>query len=255
MRIQYFSDLHLEHLKIRTMSAWIDSVMGVKAPVLLLCGDIGDPGHPSSYEDFLSHMSVRFQKVFLLRGNHECYNRTPSTADDCIHKICSRYPNISFLQNSFEDYGGYRFAGTTLWSHVSDPLHVNNDFYMIRDMSIDSHNRLHHDAKDFIRSTLATSPLPIIMMTHHLPSHRLTDPFYSRFSSYQQCYSSDCDDLIRFPIHSWFYGHTHRPRISIINGIRTFCNPIGYIGENSYADFERIVDLDLTPPCSSSPQS
>lgn len=252
MRIQYFSDLHLEFLKMRTMSAWIDSFIRVRAPVLVLCGDVGDPASPS-YEDFLSHMSIRFEKVFLLSGNHEYYGKSLLTTDDSIHKICSRYPNISFLQNSFEDYGGYRFAGTTLWSHVSDPFHVNNDFSRIQGMTIDSYNGLHTEARQFIASVLRTSPHPIIMMTHHLPSHRVTDPFYYKWSRYQQCYSSSCDDLIRFPIHSWFYGHTHRPSTSILNGVRMLCNPIGYIGENADVDFEKTVDL--TPPSSSSPRS
>ena len=35
------------------------------------------------------------------------------------------------------------------------------------------------------------------MISHHVSSHKLTHPDYVKFEKYKQCFSSDCDDLIR----------------------------------------------------------
>lgn len=236
MRIQYFSDLHLEFLQPKNF------FIKVNAPVLVLCGDIGNPVN-ETYQNFIGYVSSQFKKIFLLSGNHEYYGKSIIHTEDCIRKICDQYPNISYLQNSYEDYEGYRFAGTTLWSHIHDPFHTNNDFRYISGLSIDKYNELHKESRNFITKVLDSSAPPIIMLTHHLPSKALTDPYYSKYEKYHQCYSSACDDLIRYPIHSWIYGHTHRPFIGEINGVKMYCNPIGYKDENPCVDFEKTIDV------------
>lgn len=236
MRLQYFSDLHLEFYKKHA------HLIEAKAPILVLCGDIGDPAKPL-YETFLSTMSSQFEKIFLLCGNHEYYHKTIPITHALIRTICEKYPNISFLQNSFEDYQGFRFAGTTLWSHISDPRHLINDFHCIQDFTIETCNQLHQESREFIQDMLDTSPHPIVMMTHHLPSHALTDPFYSVDNHYQQCFSSSSDDLIRPPIHCFVYGHTHRGFQGTLQGIKMYCNPIGYPGENIHTDFHKIIEF------------
>lgn len=239
LRIQYFSDLHLEFLKKLDLRALKRSIR-VHAPVLVLCGDIGDPLH-CSYKDFLQYMSERFEKIFLLGGNHEYYSKNILSTEKAIRDVCTSLHNVSYLQNSFEDWQGFRFAGTTLWSSISDPEYLTNDFHYIEDMTVDVYNDLHIQSKRFIEETLSTSPSPIIMLTHHLPSHGLTDPCYASFSNYQQCYSSDCDYLIRDPIVCWIYGHTHRSFTGRWNNIQMCCNPIGYIGENQTIDLNKVV--------------
>lgn len=237
MRLQYFSDLHLEFfkkLKTKNFDQWIVP----KAKILLLCGDIGDPD-TRVYKDFLEYLAARFEKIFLLSGNHEYYNKTISYTNQKINDICKQYENISFLQNSYEDFHGYRFAGTTFWSEVSDPEHLTNDFFRIKDFSIETCNSLHDESKRFVDNLIQTSRLPIIMMTHHMPSHRFTDPIYSRYYKYQQCFSSSCDNLIRPPICIWVYGHTHRSYEGKFNQVQMICNPIGYPGENNDVDFQK----------------
>lgn len=239
MKIQYFSDLHLEFYKsIKTFKNQIQT----NAPILLLNGDIGYPHYPS-YEEFISHLSSRFDKIFVITGNHEYYDSSIPMTDRAVQTICNRYQNVSFLQNSFEDYQGYRFAGTTLWSHIDNDRFITNDFHFIDDFTIHKYNQLHDQSKLFISNMLSSSPLPIIMMTHHLPSHKLMDKYYKKYINYQQCFSSDCDPLIRFPIHSWIYGHTHRPYTGTLNGVNMYCNPIGYHGENKNIDFNKTLNI------------
>ena len=240
LRIQYFSDLHLEFLKKLDMSALERSIQ-VCAPVLVLSGDIGDPLHPS-YKDFLQCMSNRFEKIFLLSGNHEYYGKDIISTENAIRNICAPLENVSYLQNSFEDWRGFRFAGTTLWSSISDPDYLTNDFHYIEDMTVHAYNALHTQSKRFIEEML-TSQLPVVMLTHHLPSHGLTDPCYASFRNYQQCYSSNCDYLLRDPIVCWIYGHTHRSFTGRWNSVHMCCNPVGYIGENPTIDLNKIVDV------------
>jgi predicted phosphohydrolase len=213
-----------------------------RAPILLLAGDIGNPQY-SLYEEFLSQISSSFDKIFIISGNHEYYNENIERTDQIIKSMCNRYKNIVFLQNSFEDYNGYRFAGCTFWSLIKDKEYLTNDFHYIHNFNVDEYNHLHDQSKSFVKTMLETSPNPIIMMSHHVPSNNVIDPMYRRFQNYQQCFSSDSEHLIRYPIHSWIYGHTHRSFKGNINGVNLYCNPIGYPGENSKFSFNETFEV------------
>jgi len=242
MKIQYFSDLHLECFKKQIFPSIMNQWIQVRAPILALCGDIGNPSEPL-YKSFLQHVSSRFEKIFIICGNHEYYHHTIPETEQQIRSLCTRFPNISFLQNSFEDYHGYRFAGTTLWSHISNPTYLTNDFTRIQGFSITTCNQLHQESKNFVQQIMDSSPIPVIMLSHHVPSTLVIDPIYDQFrKTYQQCYSSSSEDLIRPPIHTWIYGHTHRPYVGMINGVHMHCNPIGYPGENKDICFHRIIE-------------
>lgn len=235
MKIQYFSDVHLEFRK--KIPRFIPRV----APVLVLAGDIGNP-LSSLYSEFLQKMSDQFEKVFLIMGNHEYYN--------CSHPVSSvqnilsnkNLTNFSLLDNSYEDYNNHRFVGSTLWSHIQNREYLNNDFYHIPNLTIEKYNQLHQQSLIFLRNSLETDK-KIVMITHHLPSHALTHPYYQKFEKYQQCYSSSCEDLIRPPIVCWFFGHTHKPILQTMNGIPMRCHPIGYPGENLIENFSATIDL------------
>lgn len=231
MKIQYHSDLHLEFRK--TLPTIIP-----KAPILVLAGDIGYP-HQPIYTTFLQDVSSKFEKVFLIAGNHEYYTQNTCTMEDVdntIEEIIQKHAlkNVSFLNYDYEDYQGVRFVGIPLWSQIKDPKYLINDFVAIKHMSTELYNELHAVGIEFIEEMVNESELPIIMITHHLPSYRLIDPMYSGPSSapYNQCFASHCDALIRDPIVLWIYGHTHQPSDTYINRVHLVCNPKGYPGEN-----------------------
>lgn len=242
MKIQYFSDLHLEFLK-KNFNKLLSRIVPV-APVLVLAGDIGLPSN-KSYEELLTNVSDKFTKVFVIAGNHEYYGNTLPETNTRISSICQRLPNVSFLNNSFEDYQGVRFVGSTLWSKITDVASLTNDFSMIKGLTVTEYNRLYSDACDFVNNTLssATNEQRVVMITHHLPSHSLVDPCYSRYRRYQQCFASDLDHLIRSPVVCWIYGHTHKPFFGVMTSVKMCCNPIGYPGENATVDFEKFVEI------------
>lgn len=247
LRVQYISDVHLEFGK----TVGFEPCHG--ADVLCLAGDIGYP-FSSRYEDFLKDCAANFKKVFLITGNHEYYQvgkqrkKSMEEIQQRIEEIIQK-PGlngvVSFLDNSYEDYCGVRFAGSTLWSRLAADSDTTgfNDFNQIGELNVPLYNELHSCARDFLGSPdIAESPLPVCVMTHHLPLLELIDPKY-RESNHNQFFASDCSDLILPSVRAWIYGHTHTPNSTFRNGVRFVCNPVGYPGERDDAEFNAVVDI------------
>lgn len=246
MNIQVLSDLHLELLPPSKVQSVIGSILiaGGK-DVLVLAGDIGNP-EDKNYALFLDAMSEHFKKVFVISGNHEAYHGTVASKENRVRYICSRKPNVSYLSNNFEDYAGYRWLGTTLWTHVSDPKYKVNDFRRITNMSVDTYNHLNDQAVSFLEKTLRKSEgKHCIVITHHLPSFQLIHPKYKN-DPYNQCFASNLDNLIEKysdRMWLWCYGHTHNASDKTMHGVRMVCNPIGYAGENDNPDYGKMISL------------
>lgn len=245
MRIQYFSDLHLEFFK-KPFNLFFEKMkFKPSAPILILAGDIGNPFH-DHFPMFFDYVSPMFEKIFYIPGNHEYYNNDMEETHKKIKTIFNFYSNVIFLQNSYHDYQGFRFVGTTLWTEIDkNQNNLINDFKMIRGMTIDRYNDLHVLSKHFIQCMLDTTPIPIIMITHHVPSVLFTDPFYLRYYRHVQPFfsNSKMNHLIVSPIHSWFYGHTHKPYFDSFQNVNICCNPIGYPGESQKIDLQKCIDI------------
>jgi len=246
MKIQYISDIHLEYYSTLPK---IESI----GDVLVLAGDIGFP-FSLLYKEFLIDINNKFKKIFLIAGNHEFYsigkNRDKSMEEleDRIKSIIidNSLDNISYLDNSYEDYQGFRFCGTTLWTQIKDPNYLTNDFKYIKNMNIEFRNELFQINCEFIEDIIKISNLPIIMITHHLPSFKLIHSEYrtEECNRYNQCYASDCEKYFKNNIKVWIYGHTHKECNMEINNIKFVCNPKGYPDENiKIQDFNRIVEI------------
>lgn len=248
MRIKIISDIHFEFLP-KLKSNWVINIIKKNSDILVLAGDIGYPDS-YNYKDFLINMNSMFQRIYLIAGNHEYYSKkSMDTNINIIRKIIkeNNLTNIKFLSNEYEDYQGYRFIGSTLWSKILNPDYLINDFDQIPNLTPTIYNELHNECIDFITKTLDDSKeknIPVIMITHHLPSLTLNDSKYKKYSNYNQCFSSELDYLIHDPIILWIYGHTHTTSDKIINGIRMVCNPIGYPNENHQSNFN--LDIDIT---------
>jgi len=110
MKIQYFSDLHLEFFTQKKLDK-LFKIIEKKASILALCGDIGYP-EQLLYEQFLSRLSAMdYKKIFIISGNHEYYKmekmekmensriqRTMIQTENKIKEICSRYSNVSIYK-------------------------------------------------------------------------------------------------------------------------------------------------------------
>ena len=237
MRIRYISDLHLE---FNTRNKF-PTIENCTEDVCILAGDIGNPYKPN-YNLFFKDIATKFEKIFVITGNHEYYYNDVKETDTYLTEYFKQYPNITFLNNSFEIYKNHCFIGSTLWSNISLNLqqYVTNDMFNIKDFTIANYNALHQDAVKFISDTIKDNT-NIIMITHHSPSFSLIDAKY-KGSKYNHCFYSHQDELIKAnntKIKHWIYGHTHTPAVIDLYGVNFRCNPVGYPGENPAVDFNK----------------
>lgn len=239
MNIQYISDIHLELMSPNEYIRFIKA-FPIKANILVLAGDIGNPYH-HFYTNFLDYVSHFFTKVFIIAGNHEFYGNEIEQTIKKIQEITKDYSNITFLHNSFEDYEGVRWIGTTQWTPITNPAFTINDTKMIHDMTIERYNALHQESKEFLEYTLQScvdESKKSIVITHHLPIPELVLPQYKTpyFAPYNQWFHANLHDIIseyNKSILGWFYGHTHKGSVQSLFGISFFCSPKGYPGENA----------------------
>ncbi len=245
MRIQYISDIHLEFYQTLP-----DNLVVSGAKILCLAGDIGYP-YSAIYEQFLCKVNRDFEKVFLITGNHEYYSakgnrhHTMEEIEERIKQIIRDLDlkNITYLDNDYEDYEGFRFVGSTLWSKCDNGEGIN-DFRIIKEMSVVLYNELHEVSRYFLESEIVTeSSLPVIVITHYLPSYRLIADQYMNNKAINMFFASDSDDLFVPTIKCWIYGHTHTGSEKELNGIKFVCNPVGYPGENGGQLIQKIFEV------------
>ena len=249
MKLRYLSDLHLEFINPNKIDQFIEQIPSGLDEICILAGDIGNP-YEDNYDLFMNFISKNFKKSFVIAGNHEYYNKLKDMNETRLFLIdyFTQFDNITFLDNSFEDYEGYCFIGTTLWSRITNP-----DFFDINDVkSIPKFGHVQYNLENAKSISFLVESLSInkncIVITHHMPSESLIHIKYKTPSMlpYNQWYYSNLDVLIeqnKDKIKCWFYGHTHIPSHREINGIPFVCNPIGYQGENNKTCFNIKMDL------------
>jgi predicted MPP superfamily phosphohydrolase len=143
LRIQYLSDIHLEHMRILNAEQlnpeqWVTP--DPTADVLVLAGDIGWPDKPA-YGLFLQWCSEHWPQVVVVAGNHEFYTTGgarigPAGAATGGIPILTRYekmnlirlisrslPNVHYLQEGkLEIRPGVWILGCTLWSEIPEDM-------------------------------------------------------------------------------------------------------------------------------------
>jgi predicted phosphodiesterase len=247
MKIQYVSDIHLELLTFNERCIYLDTIERT-CDILVLAGDIGNP-IKNHYKHFLRKVGELFEKVFVIAGNHEYYGNTIEETNQKIMDVVAEFSNITFLNNNYEDYGGVRWIGTTLWTEIIDtPLFRMNDFRVIKDFDIVKYNQLHYTCKTFLESSLQNASeenIKTIVITHHLPFYELTNTYYRKpcYSHISMLFNANINDIIdkyKTQLVGWFYGHTHKHSIQTHYDINFYCNPIGYFDEINREELIRL---------------
>jgi hypothetical protein len=249
MRVQYISDIHLEMYKDLPDSVF-DNFIIPDAPYLALCGDIGIPDL-KNYEKFISWCSSRWDKVFVLAGNHEYYNfNCPKKTDmeakkTLIQRACEGHKNVHFLDCSsiLLENERVRVIGCTLWSEIDqktidDPLKSTNDYRQIllqgtKPAFAFQLRELHYKEKSWLQQEIHKADMTgeqCLILTHYLPSYDLIAPKYRKTFD-NSFFASHCDDLIRPPVKGWICGHSHTGMNLQIHGIPCVLNPYGYPDE------------------------
>ncbi|ETS74353.1 hypothetical protein PFICI_14219 [Pestalotiopsis fici W106-1] len=240
---QVLSDLHLE---VGQDYAVFD--FPVTAPHLILAGDIGLLSHYDAYLDFISKQTARYDRVFLVLGNHEFYGldfaKAHATARRLEKEPCLQ-GKLSYLQQTRFDFpaANLTILGCTLWSHVpNDAKEVVRqrvkDFRRIEDWTVDNHNRAHASDVAWLKAELAKLDpgQSVLVVTHHAPlvlgtskPEHLENPWTSAFAT-DVLSDDETWDVVKY----WIYGHTHYSTEFEMHGTRVVSNQRGYVIRDAF---------------------
>lgn len=251
-KFQYISDIHLEYFGNRKIPNIIP-----KCDTLLLLGDIGNP-RINNYKIFLDDISKKFNKVFLISGNHEYWNLLEhnikmniNEIDNLINDITFKYNNIIYLNNSkYLLDKTVNIIGCTLWSNIpnykyDECIKVIGDFeniyYNNKKITPNMINKMHNISKKYIIDNIDKNKINIIL-THHCPSYKFLHKKFMN-NKYNYAFVSELDYIIKPPIKVWLSGHSHGNTFNIINGVICGINAYGYNRKNN-EHINKIVKID-----------
>jgi predicted phosphodiesterase len=244
MRIQIYSDLHLEHEPFAPPS--------VRADLAILAGDIANGAAGIDWAKRVFGIPTLY-----LAGNHEYYEGEFDSVQDAM-KEAARGSHVALLDCGEWVFGGVRFLGCTLWTDFSlatDPQRpavieaarkLNPDYQLIRN---GARNFSPEDAITLCgrhRSWLAAKlaePFSgkTAVITHFAPHPLSIAPAYVGHPA-NPGFVLDLSEIMgRAAL--WIHGHTHTFFDYTVRGTRVICNPRGYPGEPTGFCPDLIVEL------------
>ena len=242
MRIQYFSDIHLEFGSLE--------IGPTEADLIVAAGDIGIGVQG------LERLKELGRPVVYVAGNHEFYGQEYFATISALH-AGARGSNVRFLERESLIWGEVRFLGCTLWTElggdendqIEDLLRLVNDFRRIRYrhevLNLRDYVLLHRESRHWLISELE-QPFDgkTVVITHHAPtpwSWHESPTSIKRFA-----YCNDLKEVFHnFEIAAWFHGHTHLVSDYRCSGARILCNPRGYYPSQLVADFDPTKTVDI----------
>lgn len=235
MRIQYFSDIHLEFGPLE--------ITPTDADVIVAAGDIGIG------RQGLDWLKLFRKPVIYVAGNHEFYGQEHfSTLTNLTSGAGGS--NVQFMEKRSWEYEDVRFLGCTLWSdlggndndQLQELVSIVNDFRKIRYradlLNPESYIRLHQESRRWLFAELA-KPFPgkTVVVTHHAPTPWSWRDNPSQLKRYAYC--NDLREVLHsFEIAAWFHGHTHAVSDYRCSGTRILCNPRGYFPNQLVSEFD-----------------
>lgn len=242
MRINYFSDVHLEFALLK--------VPDNDADIIVAAGDIGIG---TQGIDWLKALN---KPVIYVAGNHEFYSHEYRQALQSFRTQCMD-SNIHFLENDSFIFQDVRFLGCTLWADLfvdgnkkADALGKTlNDFKRIQFaeklFDVVEFSKLHQYSTAWLEQQLA-QPFSgkTVVITHHAPS--LWSWNDSAHALKKLAYCSDLKPFLHeYEVAAWIHGHVHSQMDYRIAGTRILCNPRGYAGKKIVPGFDqnRVVEI------------
>ncbi len=277
MRIQLFSDLHLERDPAFVPAIFPDT------DVVILAGDIGgyQCGSRLQTDDFglarFSPLAPDFPcaTVLYVPGNHEFDALEYTDAYARLRQTSERL-GITWLERETVVVDGVRFVGTTLWSDF-DALAAREaaptkqlqqrekafrtaNYYLNKNTTLqdgqpvlaEAIRAMALDCQAWLRAALAT-PFDgkTVAVTHFAPSLRSADPRYG-LTAGTAGFCNALDDL--FPLAQvWVHGHLHCFNDYVVSGAdagqawtcRVVANPLGYLSKGEQASFRANLVIEL----------
>lgn len=277
MRIQLFSDLHLErypHFRPQILPG-ID--------VVVLAGDIGSYQEGSRLEDQdfgLERFSpqnpdLAGKQVLFIPGNHEFDGLDYDETYARLRATCERL-GITWLDREVITIGHVRFIGTTLWSDfealalretdLTRQLQQRNkafraaNYYLAKNTTLkngepvlaEGWRELGLDCQTWLRAALAT-PFDgkTVVVTHFAPSLLSADPRYG-VTPGTAGFCNSIDELFK-QADVWMHGHLHCMNDYVVEGrdgahswsCRVVANPLGYLSKGEQEGYRPELMIEL----------
>ncbi|OAI15379.1 metallophosphoesterase [Methylomonas koyamae] len=242
MRINYFSDVHLEFGD--------QDLPDTDADIVVAAGDIG------VFAQGVEWLKAIGKPVIYVAGNHEFYGYEYRQTLSMLREQCAGSP-IRFLEKDQFIFQGIRFLGCTLWSDLfvegldkAEALGRSlNDFRKISfgdcPFQPEHFAALHLDARVWLEQRLAEPYTgKTVVVTHHAPTEWswIDSPNVIKKIAY-------CNDLKplfhEYEIAAWFHGHVHNLGDYRIADARILSNTRGYLGRKTVAGFDinKVVEI------------
>jgi Icc-related predicted phosphoesterase len=255
MRIQIFSDLHLDVRPIKPITI----MPGVD--LVIVAGDTCE-GALRAFEHLRRIVPMHIPIVMVM-GNHEYYRRFISQELTLARSHAGTF-NIRLLEcNTVVLGAGIRFVGATLWtdyrafgaSNVAGVMNAcatgMNDHRLIgwqkepwlrfrpQEAAL-----LHHQSKTYLADVLATGFAgPTVAISHHAVHWASIHPRF-RTDPVTAAFLSDQSELIEAHQPAlWVHGHVHNSSDYRVGKTRIVCNPHGYGSENPDFDGALVVEV------------
>jgi len=266
--LQIASDLHIESRGAKWTAA-ADRIERV-APYLALLGDVGCLAPGSSgfarYSKFLRDCSERWERVFLVLGEHEFYGMDVLTAKHAAASLAAELGNVTVMDRTRVDLEipakagdcekkmeRVALIGATLWSRIDPSLSgyvasAVDDYSLVRisgwNLRPSDTAMWHADDASWIEGEIdacrwhAGGPVRAIVLTHHAPMVA-EDANGGGDDPLLRCArETDLSRLMGPHVEAWFHGHTHRSGRRVVGGTLVASNQRGR-GDGSDCGFDR----------------
>lgn len=243
MKINYFSDIHLEF-------GWLESP-DTNADIVVAAGDIGVG------TEAVSWLARCDAPVIYIAGNHEFYGGDIQHTRRDIANACAT-TNVVFLEGQEYMVGDVRFLGTTLWTDfangdqamLSKAASHMNDYQQIgfgeRRLKPQDILQINSESSAWLRRKLAEDfDGKTVVVTHHAPSIKSWDP-PPQNRTYVATYCNQLENLIEdSDVALWIHGHIHHRADYLLGGTRVVCNPRGYHGYQTVSGFDETTIVEI----------
>lgn len=240
MKVQYFSDIHLEYGKFKLETT--------DADVVVVAGDMGVGLSGLSW----LIKNIVDKPVVYVAGNHEFYGKRIMSELYTKLKEKAKGTNVHFLQNDSVEIAGVTFVGATLWTDFNLSGNAPLRQYTAKQLMNDYHqiniapnvalyaNYILKEHEESIRAidSLVNRDGVNVVVTHHSPTAATLHPRYEG-DIRNDYFASRLEPFIleRPHIKHWVHGHTHHEAAIDIGHCKVYCNPRGYVGIEE-VDFE-----------------
>jgi Icc-related predicted phosphoesterase len=271
VKIALASDIHLEFGPIELENTQ-------SADVLILAGDIcqavdvnNDTTIGRICQTFFEQVGARFPKVIYIMGNHEHYQGDYARSRERLQRMLDHHQcnNVHLLEKDTVTIQDVTFIGGTLWTDFnrSDSLCMWHASQSMSDYRVCKNSgrgisgggyasRLqpedtladHQAMLDYIRIvTEGQLDKKFVIVAHHAPSSESVAECYKGDLLMNGNFYTDLSEFIldRPQIKLWTHGHMHNNSNYWIGETRVVCNPRGYVGHESSAEWFQLQYLEI----------